>query len=140
MSFGARLTAKRKEKNLTQEGLGKGLGTDGKDASKAVVYGWEKDQHFPRTDQLELICAKLNCSADYLLFGKEAEATLTPEVAMAAAAIEALPTPERDRVLRLVRQLLELAEESVRKDSAVGEKDRSTSENTDLHQRRSKAA
>lgn len=140
MSFGARLTAKRKEKNLTQEGLGKGLGTDGKDASKAVVYGWEKDQHFPRTDQLELICKRLNCSADYLLFGKEDAAGLTPEVAAVAEKIDAFPVPERGRVLRLVRQLLELADESVRRDFADSEKDRSTSENTDLHPGRSKAA
>jgi transcriptional regulator with XRE-family HTH domain len=70
MTFGARLTEARKRKQLTQDGLGKGLGTDGKDASKAVVYGWEKDQHFPRVDQLALICERLGCSADYLLFGE----------------------------------------------------------------------
>lgn len=68
MSFGARLAQKRLEKGLTQAGLGVGLGT-GKDAGKGVVYGWEKDQHYPRVDQLILICNRLNCSADYLLYG-----------------------------------------------------------------------
>lgn len=113
MSFGARLTEARKRKNLTQEALGRGLGTDGKDASKAVVYGWEKDQHYPRVDQLELICEKLDCSADYLLRGVVATSSLSAEVAALAAEIDSIPAPERARVLTLCRQVLELAHESV---------------------------
>lgn len=69
MSFGKRLAALRKRLGMTQAELGLELGTDGKHASKSVVYGWEKDQHYPRVDQLILICKKLHCSADHLLFG-----------------------------------------------------------------------
>ena len=73
MGFGDRLAAARKNSGLTQGELGRGLGTDGADVGKSVVYGWEKDQHHPRVDQLALICKRLNCSADYLLLGEEAE-------------------------------------------------------------------
>lgn len=69
MSFGTRLSLARKNKGLTQADVGVGLATDGGDASKSVVYGWEKDQHYPRVDQLTLICKRLGCGADYLLFG-----------------------------------------------------------------------
>ena len=110
MSFGSRLTAARKEKHLTQEALGKGLGTDGKDASKAVVYGWEKDQHYPRVDQLVLICNKLECSADYLLFGKAAQASaVNPEVASLSVLVDRLPEYQRGKVLDMIRDALEIA-------------------------------
>lgn len=79
MTFGERLAKARVDKNLTQTELGEGLGTDGADASKSVVYGWEKDQHHPRADQLVLICKKLGCSADYLLFGAVSSQYLAAE-------------------------------------------------------------
>lgn len=104
----------RKAKKLTQEGLGKNLGTDGKDASKAVVYGWEKDQHYPRVDQLVLICDKLDESADYLLFGRRPTvANLTPEVSALAEAIEKLTKPQRDWVLMVLRNTIELAPQAI---------------------------
>jgi transcriptional regulator with XRE-family HTH domain len=92
MTFGARLRAIRESKGLTQEALGRGLGTDGADASKSVVYGWEKDQHHPRVDQLMLICDKLGCTADYLLFGKEAA---WPFARTPLARFLSLPEPDR---------------------------------------------
>jgi transcriptional regulator with XRE-family HTH domain len=112
MGFGARLAAARKAKQLTQEQLGKGLGTDGKDASKAVVYGWEKDQHYPRVDQLELICNKLNCSADFLLFGVENVSGLRPEVAAVAKKINDLTDKQRAWVLSTLVHVLEVAHET----------------------------
>lgn len=105
MTFGERLTAARKKKGLTQDGLGKGLGTDGKDASKAVVLGWEKNRHFPRVDQLAMICERLTVSADYLLFGTKAESDLPQEVLRLASAIEALSADERDLIAKLVAGL-----------------------------------
>src|SRR4051812_48117156 len=59
MTFGARLRECRKAKHLSQEQLGQGLGTDGKDCTKAVVSGWERGEHFPRVDQLILICQRI---------------------------------------------------------------------------------
>jgi transcriptional regulator with XRE-family HTH domain len=113
MSFGTRLTEARKKKLLTQEGLGKGLGTDGKDASKAVVYGWEKDQHFPRVDQLAMICQRLEVSADYLLFGTIAESALLPEVATVAAEVNSFPPKHRRVALAHIRQILDLVNETL---------------------------
>lgn len=110
MGFGERLTAKRKAKGLTQDQLGRGLGTDGKDASKAVVYGWEKDQHAPRVDQLVLICERLDCSADFLLFGRE-QNSLSPEVLAFATEVETFDAKTRARVLRLCRDLLVVVRE-----------------------------
>lgn len=113
MTFGARLAEARKRKQLTQDGLGRGLGTDGKDASKAVVYGWEKDQHYPRVDQLVLICEKLGVSSDYLLFGTEADSNLEPEISKAASALQALPKRWKEWALRHVWDTIETALESI---------------------------
>lgn len=106
VTFGQRLAERRKEKRMSQTDLGKGLGTDGKDCSKAVVSGWEKDQHHPRADQLAKICQALSTSADYLLFGMPAE--LSGEVASLASEIDAFKGKTRDRVLELVRQAVAL--------------------------------
>lgn len=100
MTFGQRLKLAREGKKLTQKQLGEGLGTDGKNCTKAVVSGWEQDKHMPRADQLALICTKLDASADQLLFGKVAGLGLLPEVAELAQTINALPEPQRIYVLR----------------------------------------
>ncbi len=104
MSFGKRLADARKDAGLTQQELGKGLSTDGADASKSVVYGWEKDQHYPRVDQLVLICRRLNCSADYLLFGEAAPTHLTPKVRAAQKVVGALSDEERLALLAAIQQ------------------------------------
>lgn len=102
------MTEARKRKGLTQEALGKGLGTDGKDASKAVVYGWEKDQHFPKADQLVLICEKLDESADYLLLGRRPAASMPADISDLVRDIAALPTErQRNFVITTARQALE---------------------------------
>lgn len=67
--FGARLRAARKATGLTGADLGKGAGENGKDASKASVSDWENDRHYPKADQLRVICLKLKISADHLVFG-----------------------------------------------------------------------
>lgn len=124
MTFGARLTAARRLKKLTQEGLGKGLGTDGKDASKAVVYGWEKDQHFPRVDQLVLICKKLDASADNLLFGHPTIGALPADLAELVTSINALHGPARDFVIGAAREalsaILKLSSQSALDERSVG--------------------
>lgn len=100
MTFGTRLAAKRNEKGLTQTGLGVGLNTGGEDASKSVVYGWEKDQHYPRVDQLVLICERLNCSADYLLFGISSTLPFSPETLARISALEQLEVLRLENVIR----------------------------------------
>lgn len=97
------------KKDLTQEGLGKGLGTNGDDAGKAVVSGWEKDRHFPRADQLAMICDKLGVSADYLLFGKIVATNLSPESAAVATEIDTFSGQQRDQVILACRAVISAA-------------------------------
>lgn len=86
------------------------MGTDGTDASKAVVWGWEKGHHYPKVDQLILICNKLECSSDFLLFGKTAQApAVSPEVANLAARVDRLSDFQRGKVLDMLRDALEIA-------------------------------
>ena len=87
-----------KLRGMAQTELGKGLGTDGADVGRQVVYGWEKDQHYPRVDQLILICEKLSCSADYLLFGAGAM-TISPKYLAAQRAVSLLTQEERFNLL-----------------------------------------
>jgi transcriptional regulator with XRE-family HTH domain len=102
MTFGQRLAERRKELGMTQAELGKGLGTEGVDVGKQVVYGWEKDQHYPRVDQLILICRKLQCSADFLLFGSRVESN--PKMAAAQKAINALSDEQRLELFTAIMQ------------------------------------
>jgi transcriptional regulator with XRE-family HTH domain len=67
--FGARLKEARQRAGLSGTELGKGAGENGKDASKASVSDWENDRHYPKADQLRVICLKLNISSDFLVFG-----------------------------------------------------------------------
>lgn len=100
MSFGARLREKREKKGLTQEALGKCVQTYGRIPSKSVVYGWESRGHFPRVDELILICAALDTTADYLVLGKVSDLQLTPETAEAAKELDSLLPKQREWALR----------------------------------------
>lgn len=108
MSFGSRLKQLRLEKGLSQDALGKGLGTDGKDAGKQVVTGWESGKHYPRVDQLALICKRLDCSADFLVLETAvSSAKLTPEIAQLAAQIDKLDEDDRRYVLRMCNESIQ---------------------------------
>jgi transcriptional regulator with XRE-family HTH domain len=109
MTFGSRLRQARELKQLTQAQLGRGLGTDGKDVTKAVVSGWEKDQHAPRVDQLALICDRLGCGADYLLFGKVSDLNVGDDMAQLAKRVDGLRGKLREAVLATVEDALEIA-------------------------------
>lgn len=113
MGFGARLREKRKEKGLTQEQVGEGLGTDGKDVGKAVVYGWEKEQHFPRVDQLATLCERHQWSADYLLLGKASASDLSSAVAQVAAELNKLQPKQLEFVLDVLKPTLATAKQIV---------------------------
>lgn len=108
MTFGTRLREKRKAKGLTQAQLGEGLGTDGSNVGKAVVYGWEKDQHSPRADQLAQMVERLDCSADYLLRGWVAEADLSQDVASLARTIDGLEPKARAYLIRMCEDFIAL--------------------------------
>lgn len=109
MTFGARLRTARETAELTQAELGRGLGTDEKDASKSVVMGWEKDKHHPRADQLALICTKLKCSADYLLFGTKADSVLSDDARKIASQLDSLEEEDRRTLLQMWDMAVKLA-------------------------------
>lgn len=94
--FGERLREARKAARLTGAELGKGAGESGRDASKASVSDWESERHYPKADQLRVICLKLNISADHLVFGD-----IRSELKMiqAEATIEMLSPEQRGALL-----------------------------------------
>ena len=108
MTFGNRLAELRKSRKMTQSDLGRGLGTDGVDVGKQVVYGWVKGLHFPRVDQLLMICARLGCSADYLLLGTER--ALSPQAVELGTEFDKIEDPrDRERALMLCLGAVRLA-------------------------------
>ncbi|WP_307702057.1 helix-turn-helix domain-containing protein [Variovorax paradoxus] len=105
--FGARLKEARQKAGLSGTELGKGAGENGKDASKASVSDWENDRHYPKADQLRVICLKLNISSDYLVFG-DIKADLN--LIQAETTIQML-TPDQRRAL-LAKMMGEAAPDS----------------------------
>lgn len=93
--FGERLKAARKAAGLTGAELGEGAGESGRNASKASVSDWENERHYPKADQLRVICLKLNISADHLVFGDIKEELRL----MAAEATIEMLSPEQRRAL-----------------------------------------
>lgn len=100
--FGERLRKARQAAGLSGEELGKGAGgSKGKDATKASVSDWEHERHYPKADQLRVICLKLNVSADELIFGDiKAQANM----AQAKSAVQALTAEQRAELLRSLQQ------------------------------------
>lgn len=94
--FGARLKAAREKIGMSGTELGKGAGERGKDASKASVSDWEHDRHYPKADQLRVICLKLNISVDELIFGDVQEQA---NLIFAESAIKALTLEQRMALL-----------------------------------------
>jgi DNA-binding XRE family transcriptional regulator len=65
-NFGSRLRAARIEAGLTQTDVADAVGV-----GKAAVSSWESGRHFPKVDQLEVICTRVRVSADRLIFGQQ---------------------------------------------------------------------
>lgn len=98
--FGARLREARQSAKLSGTELGKGAGEKpGKDASKQSVADWESERHYPKADQLRLICLKLNVSADHLIFGdvKKDQALMK-----AASVVQELTEEQRKSLLAMM--------------------------------------
>ena len=64
--FGERLSKVMKEKKITQKELAKKIGL----TREAVANYTSNEQSIPTTGKLMKICKALDCSSDYLLFGK----------------------------------------------------------------------
>lgn len=98
--FGARLKEARQAAKLSGAELGRGAGEKpGKDASKQSVADWEAERHYPKADQLRLICLKLNISADYLIFG---DIKKDAELIKAASVVQALTDDQRKSLLAMM--------------------------------------
>ena len=69
MTLGDKLSKLRKENHYTQEQLADTLGV-----SRQAVSKWESDTAYPETDKLIRICRLFDCSLDYLLLDKQADA------------------------------------------------------------------
>lgn len=98
--FGVRLKEARQAARLSGAELGRGAGDKpGKDASKQSVADWEAERHYPKADQLRLICLKLNISADYLIFG---DIKKDAELLKAASVVQALTDDQRKSLLAMM--------------------------------------
>lgn len=97
--FGERLKAARTLAGLSGAELGKGAGENGRDATRQSVSDWENGRHYPKADQLRIICLRLNVSADHLIFGD-----LRQSVAMAKAtsAVQELTEDQRRELLAMM--------------------------------------
>lgn len=79
MSFGTNLTARRKQRGLSQEEFGAALGV-----SRQTIYTWEADISSPNIENLRAIADYFGCSADDLIraeTGAQAAATDSPGTA-----------------------------------------------------------
>lgn len=90
--FGERLRKAREAAGLSGTQLGEGAGENGRDASRASVSDWEHERHYPKADQLRVICLKLNVAVDDLIFGDIKEHI---KVIQAESAIQALTHEQR---------------------------------------------
>lgn len=93
--FGERLRKARKEKGWSQSEMGKGAGENGRNASKQSVTDWEKERHYPKADQIRVLCLRLGVTADELIFG---DVRAAANLAHAESAISQL-TPEQRHAL-----------------------------------------
>ncbi len=62
MNFGDKLSALRRENNITQEQLAEYMGV-----SRQAISKWESCTAYPETDKLIKMCELFDCSLDYLL-------------------------------------------------------------------------
>lgn len=98
--FGVRLKKARLAAKLSGAELGRGAGDrPGKDASKQSVADWEAERHYPKADQLRLICLKMNITADYLIFG---DIKKDAELMKAAGVVQALTEEQRKQLLAMM--------------------------------------
>lgn len=68
MTFGERLKAARKNKNMTQKQLAIMIG-----AAHNSISNWENDQNKPDPDTIEILCGTLGISPNYLFYGTTEE-------------------------------------------------------------------
>ena len=94
MTTGQRIAAKRKELELSQEGLGEALGV-----SRQSIYKWESDTSLPDIDKLVALSRLFHVSVGWLL-GVEEEQPAAPSP-------EAAPGELSEAQLRMVEEIVD---------------------------------
>jgi len=101
MSFGAKLFELRKERNLTQDEVGKAIGV-----YKSQVSNWEQEKDKPSLENLISLAKFFVVSTDYLLFEnvprEGVEAIKDFELYEYFRKTEALPEEDRQAIKKLV--------------------------------------
>jgi transcriptional regulator with XRE-family HTH domain len=122
MLFGDRLKQARTSKGWSQEKLGEGLGMEGTNVTKQTVYGWEQNNHSPTARQLALICDRLGCGADWLLFGRQAQdlKSLNGLEAQLVFMYRLVGEQAKDQLLNLASKLLEIQQTIPQQDCKTG--------------------
>lgn len=101
MTFGQRVTLKRREKKLTQAELGTAIGTTGD-----MVGKYERDSIKPSIEVAAKIADTLNCSLDYLIRdfqdNEEKEKHISPALIEYFNKVDKLPAKDREHVLAVI--------------------------------------
>jgi transcriptional regulator with XRE-family HTH domain len=92
MTFGERIILHRKQLKLSQDHLGKKVGT-----SAPVIGRYERDEIKPSIETAKRIADELGVTVDYLIAGSS-NMVLDKKLLKRIEAIEALPAEEKDKV------------------------------------------
>ena len=99
-SVGSRIRAVRIEHGWTQQQLAEQIGV-----SRSAVAQWETDRAGQLRDHLGLIAKVLGVSSEFLLIGREGQASTADELALLRLYREAVPE-DRQLLLRTARRLV----------------------------------
>ncbi len=92
MTFGERVVLHRKQLKLSQDDLGKKIGT-----SAPIIGRYERDEIKPSIETAKKIADELGVSVDYLIAGS-ANMVMDKKLIKRMEDIEALPADEKDKV------------------------------------------
>lgn len=99
MSFGEKVAVLRKKKGFSQDELAKKVGL-----ISITIGRYERDEIKPSVDVAARIASELDTSLDYLTGGSDA--VLEKSIVNKIAAIQRLPTDDRDTVMKLLDAFL----------------------------------
>jgi transcriptional regulator with XRE-family HTH domain len=92
MTFGERVVLHRKQLKLSQDDLGKKIGT-----SAPIIGRYERDEIKPSIETAKKIADELGVTVDYLIAGS-ANMVMDKKLIKRMEDIEALPTEDKDKV------------------------------------------
>jgi|GEM_PF-3787862 len=138
MTIGQRISALRKDANMTLEELSARIVTDKKPdgLTKQAISAWEKDRNEPTASQILMLCEIFSTTPDYLLLGNENN--LSAAALSYAAKYDKLDEIGRFRMDRIYMAAREpVSDDRIEKAYNAGAKDAKTSLEEPAHNRRS---